>query len=112
MFGLFQKTSSDYKNLNADDFRKAFEHDKNAVVLDVRTPAEAHGGKIKGAKVINFMDPGFATAISKLDPSKSYYVYCRSGVRSANACQIMAKNGFKELYNLRGGVLDWPFQLI
>lgn len=112
MFGLFQKTSSDYKNLNADDFRKAIESDKNAVILDVRTPAEAQTGKIKGAKVINFMDPNFGIAIDKLDPAKSYYVYCRSGARSANACSFMAKKGFTQLYNLRGGVLDWPYQLL
>ncbi|HCQ29697.1 MAG TPA: rhodanese-like domain-containing protein, partial [Flavobacteriales bacterium] len=37
----------------------------------------------------------------------SYYVYCRSGGRSASACGAMASIGFPKLYNLAGGIMSW-----
>ena len=42
-----------------------------------------------------------------LDPSKVYFVYCRSGARSARACQIMGQMGFATTFNLLGGILEW-----
>ena len=45
--------------------------------------------------------------INTLDKSKSYYVYCRSGARSAQAVQLMRDLGFNDTYNLLGGILEW-----
>jgi rhodanese-related sulfurtransferase len=42
-----------------------------------------------------------------LDPSKNYYVYCRSGARSAQACQLMNQMGISSAYNLLGGYMEW-----
>ncbi len=78
-----------------------------AIPLDVRTPGEVNQGKIKGAKVANVTAPEFISAINKLDKSKAYVVYCRSGSRSLMACSKMKKAGFEEVYNLRGGYMSW-----
>ena len=48
--------------------------------------------------------------IQKLDKNKNYYVYCHSGVRSVQACQIMKSFGFENLYNLLGGISEWTGQ--
>lgn len=110
IFNLFKRSAGGlYENLNSADFKAAIDQNKNAVILDVRTLPETQSGKIKGALVIDFMSPGFATSIAKLDKEKHYYVYCRSGNRSARACRIMADQGFKHLYNLKGGMMDWPY---
>ena len=45
--------------------------------------------------------------IEKLDKDSSYYVYCRTGVRSANSCQLMSELGFKNVFNLVGGIVEW-----
>ena len=45
--------------------------------------------------------------VEKLDKSKNYYIYCRSGNRSGQACQIMDKLGFENTYNLMGGFNEW-----
>ncbi|MEX0273681.1 MAG: rhodanese-like domain-containing protein, partial [Flavobacteriaceae bacterium] len=45
--------------------------------------------------------------LQKLDTSKNYYVYCRSGNRSAQACAIMGSLGFGNVYNLEGGFMEW-----
>ena len=96
-----------FKNLDVEDFKEAYEGHGNAALLDVRTPEEISQGAIDGASSINFFDSDFAARVEKLDKSKAYFVYCRSGRRSANACQIMGQKGFKELYNLDGGYMAW-----
>lgn len=77
------------------------------VVLDVRTPEETAQGKIQGAIELDFRSPDFAAEVAKLDPEKTYLVYCRSGNRSGKACHLMAEKGFKNLFNLSGGYLAW-----
>ena len=77
------------------------------VILDVRTPKEFFGGRISGAKNIDFYAPTFKDELIKLDKSKTYLVYCRSGVRSKAAVTLMISLGFKHLYDLEGGFLNW-----
>ncbi|PSR12954.1 MAG: rhodanese-like domain-containing protein [Bacteroidetes bacterium] len=95
-----------YTNINGQAFAEHMQ-DKNAVVLDVRSPQEVAQGKIKGAQVINIMGADFSQKIKTLDKTKTYLVYCRSGNRSARACSLMAKEGFTNLYNLTGGYGAW-----
>ena len=50
---------------------------------------------------------GFIYKLEELDKTKTYYVYCRSGARSGQACKIMSELGFEKAYNLVGGILAW-----
>ncbi len=77
------------------------------VVLDVRTPGEIVQGKINGAIEIDFKGPDFEQKIAELDKNKTYLVYCRSGGRSSNTCDLMEKKGFKKVHNLLGGYSKW-----
>ena len=54
----------------------------------------------------------FIDEINTLNKNKSYYVYCRSGARSAQAVQLMRDLGFNETYNLLGGILDWKGEVL
>lgn len=111
MFNLFKK-STKVNNLNQTEWgQMALEGGKDIVILDVRTPQECSGGVIPGAININFFSPNFKSNISKLDPSKSYFVYCRSGNRSGKACAIMQNSGFEKSYNLIGGMMQWNGQV-
>lgn len=74
-----------------------------AVALDVRTPSEVSQGSIDKATFANVTSLDFNKKLSKLDKTKAYVVYCRSGNRSRRACQMMHKRGFTALYNLEGG---------
>lgn len=105
MFGFGYKTTK-YQNIGAKEFHDLMK-DKDAVVLDVRTPAETRDGVIPGYKMLNSMSPDFDNQIKKLDKNKKYLVYCRSGNRSGQACRIMADKGFDKLYNLVGGIAAW-----
>ena len=94
-------------DLNPLEFKTGMEHESNAVILDVRTPKEVAKGVIPGAKVINFFDSNFNEQINKLDKTKTYFVYCRSGGRSGKACNALQDAGFPKTYNLKGGITAW-----
>lgn len=103
---LFTGGSSSYQNLDNNQFAEQMKQ-ADTVVLDVRTPSEFAGGRIPKAINIDVTGNSFDAQITKLDPQKNYLVYCRSGMRSARACGIMAKNGFTQLFNLSGGISGW-----
>lgn len=101
---LFPKNDFDLKG---PDFKAQFQAAKDAVLLDVRTKGEFNGGHLNGAKNIDFMAASFKNEIKKLSAEKTYYLYCRSGNRSSQACKIMKASGLK-VYNLQGGIGAWP----
>ena len=80
---------------------------KNFPIIDVRTPAEFWEGHIDNAINIDFKSNSFINEISKLDKSKTYLIYCRSGNRSSKAALIMDSLGFKKTIDLEGGFLRW-----
>ena len=95
-------------NLSQSDWEAQLENDENAVILDVRAPEELEEGIIPGATNIDFyLGAEFLAEIEKLDKHKNYYVYCRSGNRSGQACAIMNSVGIGNAYNLEGGFMNW-----
>jgi rhodanese-related sulfurtransferase len=94
------------KNVNVQDFA-ALVSEGTGLLLDVRTDREFEMGHIKGAAQIDFYDAGFQEELAKLDKAVPVYVYCRSGNRSGQAAQMMKQMGFKEVYNLEGGIGAW-----
>lgn len=96
------------RDITEKQWNELIANDADAVIVDVRTPAEWNEGIIENAQLINIMQPhSFMDAIDKLDKSKNYYVYCRSGGRSAQACQVMNSIGIQNTYNLLGGMMEW-----
>jgi rhodanese-related sulfurtransferase len=79
----------------------------NTVILDVRTAGEFSQGKIPGAILIDIHSSNFKDQVTRLDKSKTYLIYCRSGNRSAKACEIMSKLGFEKCFNLKHGIKGW-----
>lgn len=95
-------------NLSQEAWASQLENDSNAVILDVRTAAEVNEGYIPEAINLDIHQAKeFMDELGKLDTDKSYYVYCRSGARSGQACSIMNQLGFDKAYNLSGGFMEW-----
>ncbi len=96
-------------DLQQKDWTKLLSEDNNSVVLDVRTLDEVEElGIIPEALHIDiFKGQGFIDEIQNLDTSKNYFVYCKAGGRSAQACAIMNQLGFEKTYNLLGGFTEW-----
>jgi rhodanese-related sulfurtransferase len=94
------------KDVDAEQFDK-LRQEKQNVVLDVRTPREFERGHVPGAVNVNIDSPDFEQAMKKMEPGKTYLVYCAAGVRSARACDKLERMEFKSLYNLLGGMKEW-----
>ena len=77
------------------------------VILDIRTPEEFASGHIGGASNLDFYEPDFADSLDGLAKDLPYFVYCRSGNRSASAIDVMKDLGFTEVYELDGGIVTW-----
>ncbi len=96
-----------FHELSAKDFKQKMEVYDDVVLIDVRTPEEIRAFAIDGYKEMNIMDPTFTMKVDDLDREKSYFLYCRSGNRSGQACRYMLSQGFKKLYHLKGGIIEW-----
>lgn len=95
-------------DLSQAEWSEQLRDDDNAIILDVRTPEEFEDGYIPNSTNIDiYLGQEFIDEIEKLDKSKSYFVYCRSGNRSGQACAIMNSLGFDKAYNLEGGFIEW-----
>ena len=88
-------------------FIKQAKTDTTAIILDVRTPGDYKEEHLAGARQLDFLNTSvFDAGIKQLDKSHTYYVYCRSGKRSHNACIKMKKQGLK-VFDMEGGILNW-----
>jgi len=94
--------------VGASEFMAKYQATPGAVLVDVRTPAEFEAGHIKGAINIDFENSNFEQEIQKLDTSKTYFIYCRSGNRSGQASGVMKRNNLQNVYDLQGGVSKNP----
>jgi len=100
-------------DLSQEEWREQLESDENAFLLDVRTPDEVEEGYIPNATNIDiYLGQEFLAELEKLDKTKNYYVYCRSGQRSGQACAIMNKLGFENAFNLEGGFMNWEGEVV
>ncbi len=96
------------ENLTNQQWQERLVKDENAVVLDVRTQEEVEEGVIPNAQHLDIYDTaGFMSGVQEMDKTKSYYVYCRSGSRSQQACLIMNQIGIANTYNLMTGFSKW-----
>lgn len=100
-------------NLAQKDWVSRLDSDTNAVILDVRTRQECSQGIIENAIMMDiFQQNEFISQLHALDISKSYYVYCKAGGRSEQACFIMNQLGFESAYNLMGGIMQWQGDIV
>lgn len=94
-------------NLTAVEFAEKIKNLPNAPIIDVRTPDEFSGGHLQNAQNIDISGSVFQQQIETLDKSRPVFVYCLSGGRSASAATAMREAGFKEVYELDGGIMKW-----
>lgn len=97
---------SGISQLNPTDAVRLMNNDE-VVVLDVREANEYSSGHINTAKHIPMS--ALKKRTNELEKFKSRHVlaYCRSGSRSNYACKVLKKEGFENVHNLSGGVMNW-----
>ena len=101
------ETGNTFKDVDVAVANTMISQNKDLIILDVRTPEETDLGIIPNAIIIDYHNSNFDSEISKLDKSKSYLVYCRSGGRSVGASNKMIATGFSDVTNMKGGYTEW-----
>ena len=100
-------------DLEQEIWKNKLDSNSKSVILDVRTPDEFNTARISNSINIDFYNPQvFMEEVQKLDKHVTYFVYCRTGVRSANSCLLMKELGFSKTFNLIGGIVDWKGEII
>ena len=92
--------------MNSDELLDFIEIN-NAVLVDVRTHDEYNSGYIENSLNIDYLSNDFSENVEKLDKNIPIVLYCRSGKRSSLSANKLSELGFKEIYNLEGGILEW-----
>lgn len=105
--GCAQQKQAKAELLIAKEFKTKMDTTTDKQIIDVRTPEEFVGGSIAGAINIDFNNNSFETEVQKLDRTKAVFVYCKAGGRSKDAVEVFKKNGFKLIYDLKGGIMSW-----
>ncbi len=80
------------------------------LLVDVRTKAEFENGHLKNALNVPhdvFVRGAYLKKIGDIPKDKHILLYCRSGRRSGIAQEILARDGYSNIVNLRGGMIEW-----
>ncbi|WP_249871680.1 rhodanese-like domain-containing protein [Oceanobacillus saliphilus] len=96
------------KEITAKELEQKLASGKKLNIIDVREDEEVAMGKIPGAKHIPLGQ--IPERLAEIDKSEHYYMVCRSGGRSGNACEFLIQHGF-DVTNMAGGMLVWEREM-
>ncbi|MGB5236809.1 MAG: rhodanese-like domain-containing protein [Flavobacteriaceae bacterium] len=107
LFSTKNHESEQFEVLGVNAYKEAVIN-KDVQLIDVRTPREYRSGHLGKAINIDYHKrKEFIDAFETLNKEKPLYIYCRSGVRSAKAAHKLIAMGFKKIYDLEGGIMNW-----
>jgi len=97
--------------ITAPELRDMLDAGKDLFLVDVREPAEYEIVKIPGSILIPNREILTGEALSRLPQDKPVVLYCRTGVRSAEALAAVKAAGFSDAVHVQGGVTAWAKQV-
>ena len=98
-------TSSAYEDMTVAEAQQLISENGNLIILDVRAQSEYDSGHIPNAILIPVGE--LVDRLGELDKTETILVYCRSGVRSVQASEILMDSGFSQVRNLEDGIIAW-----
>ena len=98
------------KEIPHDEAKKMLENE-DVRLLDVRTEEEYHSGHLPDAVQVEEKDLASYAQSELPDKEQTIFVYCRTGIRSYEACLTLTELGYEEIYDL-GGIVEWPYEII
>lgn len=105
LFSLFQQPAAG-EYITPEDLKKALDTGEVKALIDVRTPPEYGQARIPGARSVPLDNLG-TILTEAAGQDDEVIVYCRTQNRSAMAAQALARNGFKNVKVLSGGITGW-----
>jgi len=106
-----QNTEGKVLMISPEEAKENLDSNSDIILLDVRTQTEYDSGHIAEAVLLPLDDISEKASEVIPDQEKIYYVYCRSGNRSAAAAQLLVDMGYENIYDL-GGIIDWPYDTV
>lgn len=100
------ETKTGYGTITATELQILLAGDNPPLLLDVREPHEYTAGHIPGSVLIPMGK--VLSRLSEIPRDQTVVVVCRSGNRSGQVAEKLAEQGYTNVLNLQGGVLDWP----
>ncbi|MCP4369746.1 MAG: rhodanese-like domain-containing protein [Deltaproteobacteria bacterium] len=91
----------------ASDLIAKHKSNTDFIILDVRTPREFKSGHIEKAILLDYYSKKYTDKLKRLDKSKTYLIYCRSGNRSGKTLDLIRNMGFSRVYNMDQGIIGW-----
>lgn len=101
---------SDISTAEAYKLIQANGNNPDFIIVDVSTADEYAQGHLENAVLVDYRADNFREEIGKLDRNMKYLIYCRTGMRSAGARDVMKGLGFLDVNNMEGGITDWTAQ--
>src|SRR6266702_3328077 len=102
--------ASNPDEVTVEDMKRALDQPQLGIkVIDVREPDEYQIARINGVPL--FPLSALPQRFTELDPNLSYYIHCKSGVRSMRALQFLREQGFKYLKSVKGGITAWADEI-
>ncbi|MCL2735360.1 MAG: rhodanese-like domain-containing protein [Propionibacteriaceae bacterium] len=106
--GCSSSGTGGYQTITAQQAKQMMDQGGSYVLLDVRTQQEYSQQHIDGAILIPDTQVSSQAATTIPDKSTVIFVYCRTGVRAANASKALASMGYTHVYDM-GGIVNWPY---
>jgi len=97
--------------ITAEEAKARLDKEDGIILVDVRTEEEYKEEHIQGAILLplDTIETDGETVLP--DKEGIYFVYCRSGNRSATASAQLVEMGYQHIYDL-GGIIDWPYDTV
>ncbi|MCV7227082.1 adenylyltransferase/sulfurtransferase MoeZ [Mycolicibacterium komossense] len=92
------------------ELRELLDSGRKLALIDVREPVEWDINHIDGAELIPKSSLESGSGLSKLPQDRLQVLYCKTGVRSAEALAAVKKAGFADAVHLQGGITAWAEQ--
>ena len=93
------------KDIDVQTLKDLLDQKNRLILVDVRDPEEFEICNINGSILIPLVE--LEEHLPDFDKDIKFVVYCKEGERSLKAAKIMSKYGFKDIYNVEGGITDW-----
>lgn len=100
-----------HHKISVEQVKEDLQSGKDFVLLDVRTKEEFREGHIEGALNIPLANLAYQIEEEVTDKDQEIVLYCRSGVRTLTAAEILRELEYTKVYDM-GGILSWPYEVV
>ena len=97
--------------ITPQELREMMDSGKKLALIDVREQAEWDINHIEGAQLVPKSSLSSGEGLAQLPHDRKAVLYCKTGVRSAEALAAVKKAGFSDAVHLQGGIVAWAKQM-